>query len=409
MTRVVVTGMGTVNALGNDLAETTANMQQGRCGLSAITKFDAEATGISVAGEVKAFDVTKRVAKKLSKRLDLFTQYALYSAIEAAEQAQLTDAVAPERLAVIYGSGIGGLTTIEEQVTKKNAKGPKRISPLFVPMAIINMAAGVLAEHFHAQAESYAVVTACASATSAIGQAMQCIQSGRADMVITGGAEASVNEIGIGGFAALTALSTAQDPKQASLPFAAARSGFVMGEGAGTLILEEEAHAKARGAKILGYIAGFGATSDAYHMTAPDPSGEQPARAMRQALADAQLTPEAIGYVNAHGTATVANDLMESTAIAKVFGPNGVWVSSTKGLTGHLLGAAGAVEAIMTLAALNQGALPMNVSAQADPACPVKLVTDHNTAPQTPFALSNSFGFGGHNAVLVLGGAHAYG
>lgn len=409
MTRVVVTGMGTVNALGNDLAETTANMLQGRCGLAAITKFAAEATGISVAGEVKAFDVTKRVAKKLSKRLDLFTQYALYSAIEAAQQAHLSDAVAPERLAVIYGSGIGGLTTIEEQVTKKNAKGPKRISPLFVPMAIINMAAGVLAEHFQAKGESYAVVTACASATSAIGQAMHCIKSGRADVVITGGAEASINEIGIGGFAALTALSPAVDPKQASLPFAKTRSGFVMGEGAGTLILEAEAHAKARGAKILGYVAGFGATSDAYHMTAPDPSGEQPANAMRQAIADANLTPEAIGYINAHGTATVANDLMESTAIAKVFGDHGVLVSSTKGMTGHLLGAAGAVEAIMTLAALNLDTLPINLSAEADPACLVNLVTEPQTLPKTPFALSNSFGFGGHNAVLVLGGAHAYG
>lgn len=409
MTRVVVTGMGTVNALGNDLTQTIANMQQGRCGLTAITKFDAQATGISVAGEVKDFDVTKRVAKKLSKRLDLFTQYALYSAIEAAEQAQLADAVAPERLAVIYGSGIGGLTTIEEQVTKKNAKGPKRISPLFVPMAIINMAAGVLAEHFHAQGQSYAVVTACASATSAIGQAMAYIQSGRADVVITGGAEASVNEIGIGGFAALTALSDATDPTQASLPFAQSRSGFVMGEGAGTLILESEAHAQARGAQILGYVAGFGATSDAYHMTAPDPSGTQPARAMRQAIASAHLTPEAIGYVNAHGTATVANDLMESKAIAQVFGEHNVLVSSTKGMTGHLLGAAGAVEAIMTLAALNLEMLPQNVSAAPDPACPVQLVDNNHTVPKTPFALSNSFGFGGHNAVLVLGGAHAYG
>ncbi|MCI1987354.1 MAG: beta-ketoacyl-ACP synthase II [Lactobacillus sp.] len=409
MQRIVVTGMGTVNALGQDVAQSVAAMQAGEIGIRSISQFDASATGISVAGEVSDFEPTQRLDKKLVKRLDRFTQFALYSAIEAAEQAHLAGAVAPERLAVIYGSGIGGLSTIEAQVTKKNAKGPKRISPLFVPMAIINMAPGVLAQHFGAHAESYAVVTACASATSAIGQAMQCLQAGRADMVITGGAEASINEIGIGGFAALTALSTATEPQKASLPFGRERSGFVMGEGAGTLILETEAHARARGAEILGYVLGHGATSDAYHMTAPDPSGQQAAAAMQQALTTAGLAPSAIGYVNAHGTATVANDLMESKAIRTVFRQHPVAVSSTKGMTGHLLGGAGAIEAILTLAALNTARLPVNLGGTPDPDCAVSLVADTHQQPQTPFALSNSFGFGGHNAVLALGGARAYG
>ncbi|WP_461215823.1 beta-ketoacyl-ACP synthase II [Lacticaseibacillus sp. GG6-2] len=409
MEKVVVTGMGAVSALGHDVASNLEAMHAGACGIRPISHFDAQATGVSVAGEVADFDPTRRIPKKLSKRLDRFTQFALYSAIEAVAKAALPANLDPKRLAVIYGSGIGGLSTIETQVTKMNAKGAGRISPLFVPMAIINMAPGVLAQYFNAHGESYAVVTACASATSAIGQAMQCLQAGRADVVITGGAEASINQIGIGGFAALTALSTASDPLAASLPFAQKRSGFVMGEGAGTLILERESHALARGAQILGYVAGFGATSDAYHMTAPDPSGEPQADAMQQALQTAGLTPEQIGYVNAHGTGTQANDAMEARALSQVFGEHGVPVSSTKGLSGHLLGAAGALEAILTLGALNDNALPPNVSGEPDETCAVDLVTTTDRQPQTQWALSNSFGFGGHNAVLALGGARSHG
>lgn len=404
MRRVVVTGMGTVNALGNDVPTTMQAVADGRIGLGPITKFAADATGIHVAGEVKGFDPTQRIAAKLVKRLDLFTQYALYSAIEAATQAALTaEAVDPARLAVIYGSGIGGLGTIQTQVTKMNAKGPKRVSPMFVPMAIINMAPGVIAQHFGAHGASYAVVTACASGTSAIGQAMQQIRSGAADIVITGGAETSVNQIGIAGFAALTALSPAADPTQASLPFGVHRSGFVMGEGAGTLILEDYDHAIKRGAPILGEVAGYGTTSDAYHMTAPDPTGTQAAAAMRLALADGGLTPEAVGYINAHGTATHANDEMEARAIEAVFGDRPVLVSSTKAQIGHLLGAAGAVEAIVTLQAMAAGVLPLNAAADTpDPACAVHLVTAANRAQTCTAALSNSFGFGGHNAVLAL-------
>lgn len=404
MRRVVVTGMGTVNPLGNDLTSTLAAMQAGTLGIRPISKFDAAATGISVAGEVRDFTVTERIERKLSKRLDAFTQYALYSAIEAAQQAQL-DISAPDdtRTAVIYGSGIGGLTTIQQQVSKMNAKGPKRVSPMFVPMSIINMAPGVIAQHFGARGASYAVVTACASGTSAIGQAMQHIRSGQADVVITGGAEASVNEIGIAGFAALTALSPATDPAQASLPFCSERSGFVMGEGAATLILEEYEHAKARGAHVLAEISGYGSTSDAYHMTAPDPSGAGAAGAMQAAIADAGIKREQIGYVNAHGTGTAANDAMEARALHTVFAEQAVLVSSTKAQTGHLLGAAGALEALLTIGGMNANSLPLNAAVGTpDPDCPLALVTPTERAQHCEYALSNSFGFGGHNAVLVI-------
>ncbi|WP_125702265.1 beta-ketoacyl-ACP synthase II [Lacticaseibacillus daqingensis] len=410
MKRVVVTGMGTINAIEHDVASTLAAMQAGTLGIAPITLFDASATGIHVAGEVKDFDPTMRLDRKQTKRMDRYTQLALTSAIEAMAQADVVGHVAPERLAVIYGSGIGGLTTTQEQVIKMHDKGPKRVSPMFVPMAIINMAPGLIAQQFGAHGASYAVVTACASGTSAIGQAMQHIRAGLADVVITGGAEASVNEIGIAGFAALTALSPASDPAQASLPFGSHRSGFVMGEGAGTLVLEDYDHAVRRGATILGEIAGYGSTSDAYHMTAPDPSGAEAARAMQLAIADAGLTPAAIGYVNAHGTATAANDAMESRAIDQVFGPHGVRVSSTKALVGHLLGAAGSVEAILTLGALNAHRLPQNWTQDTqDPTCTIDLVDATHVATTTTAALSNSFGFGGHNAVLALRGGDALG
>lgn len=401
--RVVVTGMGTVNPLGHSVAETVATMDAGKIGIRPITKFDAEKTGITVAGEVEGFKPEVRMEKRLSKRLDLFTQYGLYSAIEAYEQSGLTkDDLDSERMAVIFGSGIGGLTTIQEQVTKMNAKGPDRVSPLFVPEAISNMVAGTISQYFGAHGPSYVVVTACASATNAIGEAAMRIQSGKADVVITGGAEASVNEIGIAGFAALSALSKAADPAKASLPFAADRSGFVLGEGGGAIILESLEHAQQRGANILGEVVGYGATSDAYHMTAPDPSGHQAARAMELAIEEAGIAPSDVGYINAHGTATKANDAMESKAIHDLFGDD-VLVSSTKALTGHLLGAAGAIEAIMTISALHEGKLPINVGdAEQDPECPVTLVDAANRDVEVDYALSNSFGFGGHNAVLAF-------
>ena len=404
MTRVVITGLGAIAPNGNGYETFVANTLAGKIGIKPITKFDAHATGISVAGEINDFDPQAVVGKKAAKRMDLYSQYAVQTAEQAMAMAQITPAnTRPEELGVIYGSGIGGLTTIQDQIIKMHEKGPKRVSPMFVPMAIANMAAGNLSIRFQAQNISTSIVTACASATNSIGEAFRHIKAGHAQVMITGGAEASVNEIGIAGFAALTALSPTSDPTQASRPFDQARNGFVLGEGAGTLVLEALDHAQARGAQILGEVVGYGTTSDAYHITSPDPAGTQAARAMTLAMQEAGLTPEDIDYINAHGTATAANDAGEAQAIRQVFGDHDVLVSSTKGMTGHLLGAAGAVEAVITAAALQKGILPPNVGCQhQDPACPVTLVTKHNQHHPSHYALSNSFGFGGHNAVIAF-------
>ncbi|WP_047999720.1 beta-ketoacyl-ACP synthase II [Lactiplantibacillus herbarum] len=402
--RVVITGMGAVTPLGNTVNEFLDGIFDSRVGLGPITKFDASQTGISVAGEVKDLQPELRLSKKLAKRLDLFSVYGMYSAAEAMEQAGLTaaGAIDPERLAVIYGSGIGGLTTIEAQVIKMHTKGPKRVSPLFVPNSIVNMVVGNIAMQFNAQNTSQAIVTACASATNAIGDAYEYLKQGKADAVITGGAEASVNQIGIAGFAALTALSKASDPTKASLPFDQDRQGFVMGEGAGTLVLETLEHAQARDANILGEIVGYGTTSDAYHMTAPRPDGAGAKRAMQQAIDEAGITPSDVDYINAHGTATAANDSAEAQAIDDLFDCH-TQVSSTKGMTGHLLGAAGAIEAIATIGALQRNQLPVNVGCiQQDQACPVNLVNKATAKTAATYALSNSFGFGGHNAVIAF-------
>lgn len=404
MTRVVITGLGAIAPNGNGYETFVANTLAGKIGIKPITKFDAHATGISVAGEIDDFDPQAVVGKKAAKRMDLYSQYAVQTAEQAMTMAKITPAnTRPEDLGVIYGSGIGGLTTIQDQIIKMHEKGPKRVSPMFVPMAIANMAAGNLSIRFQAQNISTSIVTACASATNSIGEAFRHIKAGHAQVMITGGAEASVNEIGIAGFAALTALSPTSDPTQASRPFDQARNGFVLGEGAGTLVLEALDHAQARGAQILGEVVGYGTTSDAYHITSPDPAGTQAARAMTLAMQEAGLTPEDIDYINAHGTATAANDAGEAQAIQQVFGDHDVLVSSTKGMTGHLLGAAGAVEAVITAAALQKGILPPNVGCQhQDPACPVTLVTKHNQHHPSRYALSNSFGFGGHNAVIAF-------
>lgn len=405
MTRVVITGMGTVSPIGNDTPTFIANLLAGKLGIDKIKKFDASATGISVAGEVKDFDPQLRLSKKAAKRMDLYSQYAVYTALEALEQAGIyAENTDPYEMGVIIGSGIGGLTTIQEQVIKMHEKGPQRVSPLFIPTAIANMAAGNVAIAANAKNICTAVVTACASATNAIGEAYRQIKEGRAQVMLTGGAEASVNEIGIAGFAALTALSTQADPQLASLPFDSKRSGFVLGEGAATLVLESLEHAQKRGAKILGEIVGYGATCDAYHITAPDPSGEGAARAMQAALDEAGIKPDQVGYINAHGTATHANDEGEAKAINRVFGADSqVWVSSTKSMTGHLLGAAGAIEAVATVAALQLGQLPANIGlTQQDEKCQINVVTQNALPVPIEYALSNSLGFGGHNAVIAF-------
>ncbi len=398
--------MGAVAPNGNGIQEFISNSFAGKVGIKAIKKFDAKPTGITVAGEIDDFDPNDVIGRKAARRMDLYSQYALQSAIEAMEMAEINETnTKPVDMGVIYGSGIGGLTTIQEQIIKMHDKGPRRVSPMFVPMSIANMAAGNISIHFNAQNICTSIVTACATGTNAIGEAFRQVKEGRAKVMIAGGSEASVNEIGIAGFAALTALSQATDPLKASLPFDKARQGFVLGEGGATPVLEDLEHAQKRGANILGEIIGYGVTSDAYHITSPDPTGAGAARAMELAIKEAGVNPSEISYINAHGTATHANDEGESKAINQVFGPDShVRVSSTKGMTGHLLGAAGAIEAVLTVAALQKGQLPMNIGCfNQDPKCSVNLVTaDNKNASNARYAISNSFGFGGHNAVLAF-------
>lgn len=406
MTRVVITGMGAVAPNGNGIQEFISNSFAGKVGIKAIKKFDAKPTGITVAGEIDDFDPNDVIGRKAARRMDLYSQYALQSAIEAMEMAEINETnTKPVDMGVIYGSGIGGLTTIQEQIIKMHDKGPRRVSPMFVPMSIANMAAGNISIHFNAQNICTSIVTACATGTNAIGEAFRQVKEGRAKVMIAGGSEASVNEIGIAGFAALTSLSQATDPLKASLPFDKARQGFVLGEGGATLVLEDLEHAQKRGANILGEIVGYGVTSDAYHITSPDPTGAGAARAMELAIKEAGINPSEISYINAHGTATHANDEGESKAINQVFGSDSnVRVSSTKGMTGHLLGAAGAIEAVLTVVALQKGQLPLNIGCfNQDPNCSVNLVTAENSdASNARYAISNSFGFGGHNAVLAF-------
>lgn len=403
MTRVVITGMGAIAPNGNGFENFVNNTLAGKVGIKKISKFDALETGITVAGEIDDFDKEAYVGKKAARRIDLYTQYAIQVASEAMKMAGIDEGnTKPENLGVIFGSGIGGLTTIQDQVIKMHDKGPRRVSPFFIPMAIANMAAGNISIRFNAQNISTSIVTACASATNSIGEAFRQIKEGRAQVMIAGGSEATVNETAISGFAALTALSENTDPMRASLPFDKNRNGFVLGEGAGAMILESLDHAQERGAKILGEIVGYGATSDAYHITSPDVDGRGAVRAMQEAINEAGIDPSQVGYINAHGTATSANDSGESKAINQVFGKD-VKVSSTKGMTGHLLGAAGAIEAVVTVASLMKDEFPANIGCfDQDPECQVNLIDQDHQRFSTDYAISNSFGFGGHNAVLTF-------
>ena len=405
MTRVVVTGLGAVTPVGNTANDFLDGIFNSQVGIAPITKFDATETGVTVAGEVKGFDPAERVGKREARKMDLFSQYAVHAAGEALENAGLADGVDnPDRFGVIMGNGIGGLTTIEEQVIKMHDKGPQRVSPMFVPNAIPNMVSGNVSMRYGAKGINYTLSTACASATNAIGEAFWRIQSGKYDVMVTGGSEATVNEMGISGFAALTALSTEPNPLEASKPFDVNRHGFVMGEGSGILVLESLEHAQARGAKIIAEVVGYGANSDAYHLTSPTPDGSGPAGSVKLALQDAGIEASDIDYVNAHGTATGANDAAESKAMELVFGKNGVLVSSTKGMTGHLLGAAGAIEAIAAIGALVREQLPVNVGVtEQDPeTAGVTLVNDDNKFVTPNYVLSANYGFGGHNAAIIF-------
>lgn len=406
MNRVVITGYGVASPIGND-AETFLNsLKEGKNGIGEITQFDASETGITVAAEVKEFPFDKYFIKKDAKRMDKFSLFGLYAALEAMAMSGLdTKEMDVDRFGVMVSSGIGGLQTIQDQVIRMHDKGAKRVSPMFVPMSIVNMVAGNIALKVGAKGICTSTVTACASGTHSIGEAFRNIKHGYADVILAGGAEASINEIGISGFAALTALTNETDPNKASVPFDENRSGFVMGEGGGVVVVESLEHAKARGANILVEIVGYGANCDAYHMTAPNPDGSGAGKAMKLAMKEAGITASEVDYINAHGTSTPANDVAEAKAIQYGLGETykDTYVSSTKSMTGHLLGAAGGIEAIASLLALQYQFVPptINVTKQ-DPAIDLNVVTNKAKEAELKYAMSNSLGFGGHNAVICL-------
>ena len=406
MNRVVITGYGVASPIGND-AETFLNsLKEGTNGIGEITQFDASETGITVAAEVKEFPFDKYFIKKDAKRMDKFSLFGIYAALEAMAMSGLdTTKMDVDRFGVMVSSGIGGLQTIQDQVIRMHDKGPKRVSPMFVPMSIVNMVAGNIALKVGAKGICTSTVTACASGTHSIGEAFRNIKHGYADVILAGGAEASINEIGISGFAALTALTNETDPNKASVPFDENRSGFVMGEGGGVVVVESLEHANARGANILAEIVGYGANCDAYHMTAPNPDGSGAGKAMKLAMQEAGITPSEVGYINAHGTSTPANDVAEAKAIQYGLGQTykETYVSSTKSMTGHLLGAAGGVEAIASLLALQYQFVPptINVTKQ-DPEIDLNVVTNKAKEADLEYVMSNSLGFGGHNAVICL-------
>ncbi len=407
MKRVVITGVGAVTPVGIGKEEVWKNIKAGVCGVGPITRFDVSEYACQIAAEVKDFDVTKYIDKKEAKRMDLFVQYAVAGAKMAVEDAGLTmENENPERVGCILGSGIGGIETTCEQHARLLEKGPGKVSPFMIPMMISNMAVGQVSILFGCKGVNLTTVSACASGTDAIGQAFLAIQRDDADVIITGGAEATVTPISLAGFSSMKALSTQNDdPLHACRPFDAERDGFIMGEGSGILILEELEHAKARGAHIIAEVVGYGSSNDAYHMTAPAPEGEGGARCMALALKSAGIKPEDVDYINAHGTSTPYNDKYETAAIKTVFGEHAykLAVSSTKSMTGHMLGAAGGIEGIITALALEEGYLPATINYQnPDPECDLDYVPNQGRNAEITYAVSNSLGFGGHNASIVL-------
>ena len=390
--RVVITGMGTVNPLGHNTADSWQAVREGVCGIAPITQYDSSAQKVHLAAEVKDWDPTVYIDKREVRHMARYTQFAMASAKEAMADSGLDlSAENLERCAVIVSSGIGGISTTESEQTRCLQRGFDKASPFYIPTSIANMAAGP--------------VTACAGGSNAVGDAFRHIRDGYADMALCGGAEAAVTPLSIGGFTSMRALHVGDDPNRASIPFDGERDGFVMGEGAGILLLEEYQHAVARGAKIYAEVVGYGATCDAYHITAPAPNGEGGARAMAQAIQDAGITADQVDYVNAHGTSTPLNDSGETAAIKTVFGDHAykMAVSSTKSMTGHMLGAAGAVEAIFTALALKDGYLPATINYKTpDPACDLDYVPNEGRSADIHYALSNSLGFGGHNACVLL-------
>jgi 3-oxoacyl-[acyl-carrier-protein] synthase II len=408
--RVVITGLGMISPVGNDVATSWERLLAGTSGASTITQFEAtEAFATRIACEVKDFDPSHVLDRKEARRYDRFAQFALVVADEAMRSAGLVDVeddVEPERFGVIFGSGIGGIATFEEQSRTLIERGPGRVSPFFVPMFIPDIAAGLISIRYGAMGANFATVSACSSSAHAIGEATRTIERGDADRMIAGGAEATITPLTIAGFSSMKAMSTRNDdPPAASRPFDAGRDGFVIGEGAGALILESLEHAQGRGAEILGEIVGYGLSADAYHITSPHPEGKGAQHAMRMALDDARAVPEEVDYINAHGTSTQQNDARETAAIRSVFGASadGLVVGSTKSMTGHLLGAAGAVEAVVSALACREGKIPPTINfSEADPDCDLDYAHHGMVERPVRLALSNSFGFGGHNVCLAI-------
>ena len=404
--RVVVTGLGVVSPVGSNMETAWNNLVSGYNGIGPITYFDTTNYKAKLGAQVQGFDPMQYMDRSETLRSDKFAQYAMGAAVQAVEESGVIGTLPPERVAVYFGSGIGGLNTVSAEISKLESRGPHRVSPLCVPMMIANMAAGMIAIRYNCQGAALPAVTACASGSNAIGEALRVIRHGYADAVITGGAEASIVPVGIAGFINMKALSVAEDPNVASLPFDARRGGFVIGEGAAALVLEEYEHAKARGAKIYGELCGYGSTCDAYHITAPHPEALGGARAMEQALTEAGYNGTESVYINAHGTGTPLNDVGETKAIKKAMGEEQArkaLISSTKSMTGHMLGAAGAIEAIVCLKTLETGVVPPTINLlEPDPACDLNYVPNTAVQADIDLCISNSLGFGGHNASLAF-------
>jgi 3-oxoacyl-[acyl-carrier-protein] synthase II len=407
--RVVVTGLGLVTPVGNDVESTWSALLAGRSGAAPITKFDASALQVRFACEIKDFDPSQYMDRKEAKRYDAFVQFALAAAHQAVTQAGLEGRFpSPERTGVVIGSGIGGMRTFEDQCSIYLTKGPDRVSPFFVPMFIPDIAAGLVSIRYGTKGPNFATVSACASSAHAIGESYTMIRDGKADAMISGGAEAAITGLAIAGFQNMRALSTRNDsPETASRPFDRDRDGFVLGDGAGVVILESLEHAESRGATILGEVVGYGASGDAYHMTSPAPAGEGAQRAMRAALTDRGIDPATVGYINAHGTSTEQGDVAETEAVKAVFGDHArnLVFGSTKSMTGHLLGAAGALEFAVSLLAVRNGVIPPTINQfTPDPACDLDCAPNHKVERPLDVAISNSFGFGGHNATIAVRG-----
>ena len=404
--RVVITGLGAVTPVGLTAAESWQAVRSGVCGIGPITQFDASSQKVSLAAEVKGFDADALLGKQEAKRMGRFTQFAMVSAREALADSGLnTEAEDLDRCGVIVSSGIGGLSITEAEHDRGLSRGWDRVSPFYIPTAICNMAAGQIAIDTGFRGMCTCPVTACAGGTNAVGDAFHYIRDGYADVMLCGGTEAAVTPLAIGGFTSMKALSQATDPSRASIPFDAERSGFVLGEGAAILVLEELQHALDRGAHIYAEFVGYGATCDAYHMTAPRPDGSGGAKAMAIAIADAGITPDQVDYINAHGTSTHLNDAGETAAVKMVFGDHArkLSMSSTKSMTGHMLGAAGAVEAMFTALSLRDGYMPATIHYSVpDPECDLDVVPNEGREAQLRYALSNSLGFGGHNGSILL-------